>query len=183
MHANFLVNANLQIGNSTWLELHLAKAKVQFRSPFFHHKHSVLRSTLSCSPCFNIAVSSVLHYSAEAAQQCVSCSLTRDCFKATSPTLYCKGKCFKWLLRKNSPDEKPAVIKGCTSDTLFWRRTCIDDCYDTKREFGDGMYYTCIYCCTGDKCNPASQMKGGIILAAVSATLAERKQKKMEGER
>jgi len=120
-----------------------------------------------------IAVSAVLHYSAEAAQQCVTCSLTRDCFKATSPTMPCKGKCFKWLLRKNSPDEKPAVIKGCTSDSLFsYRRRCINDCYKRKREFGDGMYYTCIYCCTGDKCNPASQMKGGIILVAVSAALA-----------
>jgi len=45
-------------------------------------------------------------------------------------------------------------------------------CYDKKQEFGSTMHYICVHCCTGDKCNPASQMKGGIILTAVSATLA-----------
>lgn len=118
-----------------------------------------------------MAVCVLFPSSVEAAQQCVSCS-SSDCLKSNPQTKSCDRKCFTLLLREDSRDEKPFVIKGCTSDQVFSRRRCDNKCYDKKQEFGSTMHYICVHCCTGDKCNPASQMKGGIILTAVSATLA-----------
>lgn len=107
----------------------------------------------------------------EAAQQCVECT-SSDCYESTLKTESCNEKCYTIHLRKDSPDEKkPFTVKGCTSDSLFYRRSCANKCYDKKKEFGSSMYYMCVYCCTGDKCNSGSQLKGGIMLTTVSATL------------
>ena len=105
-------------------------------------------------------------------QRCVSCSST-NCYNSTQKTNFCGRKCFTILLREDSPDEKPVIIKGCTSDQVFARRRCDNKCYEEKKQFGGTEHYMCVYCCTGDKCNPGSlQTKSGVILTFVFATLA-----------
>ena len=104
-------------------------------------------------------------------QRCVSCS-SSNCYKSTQKTKSCGRKCFTILLREHSPDDKPFIIKGCTSDQVFARRRCDNKCYEERKEFGSIKYYQCVYCCTGDKCNHGSQAKSGVILTFVSATLA-----------
>lgn len=107
-----------------------------------------------------------------AVQQCVSCS-SSGCHESNPKTESCDEKCYTILLRKESPDEKdPFLVKGCTSDSLFYRRSCANKCYEKKKEFGSSMYYMCVYCCTGDKCNASSRMKSGVIFVVVFATLA-----------
>ena len=75
--------------------------------------------------------------------------------------------------------KKPFVIKGCTSDVVFTRRSCDNKCYDEKKTFGGIEHYTCVHCCTGDKCNSANSagfhMRSGIILTFASTTLALKK--------
>ena len=106
----------------------------------------------------------------EAVQQCVSCS-SSACHESNPKTKSCDEKCYTILLRKKSPDEKdPFAVKGCTSDSLFYRRSCVNKCYEKKREFGSSMYYMCVHCCTGDKCNAGSRKKSGGIFVVVSAT-------------
>ena len=114
----------------------------------------------------------VIPVAEEAVQQCVSCSGS-GCHESTPKTQSCNEKCYTILLRKDSPDQKdPFVVKGCTTDILFYRRSCVNKCYDKKKEFGSFMYYMCVYCCTGDKCNTCSRMKGGVVFVVVSATIA-----------
>lgn len=108
--------------------------------------------------------------SVEAVQQCVSCS-SSDCYGGNPSTKSCDKKCFSILLREDSPDEKPFIIKGCTSDQVFSRRRCDNKCYDKKQKFGGTMYYMCVHCCTGDKCNPGSQVTSGVILTFASTAL------------
>ena len=109
--------------------------------------------------------------SVQAAQQCVSCS-SSDCYKSNLQTKSCERKCFTILMREDSWDEKPFIIKGCTSDQVFARRRCDNKCYDKKKEFGGTEHYMCVHCCTGDRCNPGSRVKSEIILTFVSTTLA-----------
>ena len=115
--------------------------------------------------------------SVEAAQQCVTCS-SSGCYVSNPSTKSCQRKCFTMLLRRKSRDQKPFVIKGCTSDQVFSRRRCDNECYDEKKKFGGTNYYMCVHCCTGDNCNSDSsgsagfQMKSGIILTFASTVLA-----------
>ena len=137
--------------------------------------------------------------SVDAAQQCVACS-SSDCYKSNPSTRSCNRKCFTMLLREDSWDEKPFIIKGCTSDMVFTRRSCDNKCYEEKKTFGctsDMVFtrrscdnkcyeekktfgsiehYMCVHCCTGDKCNSANSagfhMRSGIILTFASTTLA-----------
>lgn len=107
-----------------------------------------------------------------AVQQCVSCS-SSACRESTPETESCDEKCYTMLLRKDSPDEKdPFMVKGCTTDSLFYRRSCVNKCYDKKKEFGSSMYYMCVHCCTGDKCNACSELKSGVIFVVLTAALA-----------
>ena len=111
----------------------------------------------------------------EAAQQCVACS-SSDCYASNPSTKSCNKKCFAMLLREESWGEKPFIIKGCTSDMVFTRRSCDNKCYDEKKTFGGIEHYMCVHCCTGDKCNSANSagfyMRSGIILTFASTTLA-----------
>ena len=119
--------------------------------------------------------------SVKAAQQCDSCTGS-DCWVKTVTTKPCNRSCFTIELRQDSPDETdPFVVKGCTSDLVFMRRTCGNKCYDDKREFGSSMYYICVYCCTGDKCNQdhgkstsnfGSKIKDDVILTTLSVAIA-----------
>ena len=113
--------------------------------------------------------------SVDAAQQCVACS-SSDCYKSNPSTRSCNRKCFTMLLREDSWDEKPFIIKGCTSDVVFTRRSCDNKCYDEKKTFGGIDHYMCVHCCTGDKCNSANSagfhIRSGIILTFASTTLA-----------
>ena len=117
-----------------------------------------------------IALCTVLPYNfVKAAQQCDSCT-GDSCSVKTIKTEPCSESCYKLELRKDSPDDTdPFVVKGCTSDSLFYRRSCANRCYSSKREFGSGMYYMCVYCCTGDKCNQGSKAEGGVILITLVA--------------
>ena len=116
-------------------------------------------------------------FSVEAAQQCVTCS-SSGCYASNPSTKSCQRKCFTVFLRGKSQDQKPFVIKGCTSDQVFSRLRCDNECYDEKKKFGGTNYYTCVHCCTGDNCNSDSsgsagfQMKSGIILTFASTALA-----------
>ena len=91
---------------------------------------------------FIIATVSVLIPAfAEASLQCVSCT-GGSCETSNPKTEDCDEKCYTMELRKKSPDEEdPFVVKGCTSDSLFWRRSCVNKCYDSKKEFGSSLYY------------------------------------------
>ena len=62
-------------------------------------------------------------FSVEAAQQCVTCS-SSGCYASNPSTKSCQRKCFTMLLRRKSRDQKPFMIKGCTSDQVFSRRRC-----------------------------------------------------------
>ena len=121
---------------------------------------------------FIIATVSVLIPAfAEASLQCVSCT-GGSCETSNPKTEDCDEKCYTMELRKKSPDEEdPFVVKGCTSDSLFWRRSCVNKCYDSK-EFGSSLYYMCVHCCSEDKCNSCSRVKDGIIMVVVSAAIA-----------
>lgn len=122
---------------------------------------------------FIIATVSVLIPAfAEASLQCVSCT-GGSCETSNPKTEDCDEKCYTMELRKKSPDEEdPFVVKGCTSDSLFWRRSCVNKCYDSKKEFGSSLYYMCVHCCSEDKCNSCSRVKDGIIMVVVSAAIA-----------
>ena len=113
--------------------------------------------------------------SVEAAQQCVACS-SSDCYKSNPSTKSCNRKCFTMLLCEESWDEKPFIIKGCTSDMAFTRRSCDNKCYDEKKTFGGVEHYMCVHCCTEGKCNSANSagfhMRSDIILTFASTTLA-----------
>lgn len=113
--------------------------------------------------------------SVEAGQLCVACS-SSDCYKSNPSTKSCDRKCFTMLFREESWDEKPFIIMGCTSDMVFRRRSCDNKCYDEKKTFGGIEHYTCVHCCTGDKCNSENSagfhMRSGIILTFASTTLA-----------
>ena len=114
----------------------------------------------------------VIPASVEATQQCISCT-SDGCQKRFPKTVSCDQKCYKMLLRKESPDkDDPYVAKGCTSDSLFYRSSCANKCYNSKKEFGSSLYYKCVYCCSGDKCNSCSQMKYGTIMVVMSAAIA-----------
>lgn len=119
-------------------------------------------ATLSC----------VIPVSLEVTQQCVSCT-GGSCRTSTPKTKSCDEKCYTMLLRNKSPDQDdPFVVKGCTSDGQFYRRSCVNKCYDSKKEFGSSLYYMCVHCCSGDRCNSSSRVKGGIIMVVVFAGVA-----------
>ena len=61
----------------------------------------------------------VIPASVEATQQCISCT-SDGCQKRFPKTVSCDEKCYKMLLRKESPDQDdPYVAKGCTSEVYF----------------------------------------------------------------
>lgn len=128
--------------------------------------------------CVFIALCTVIPSSVEAAQQCVKCS-SSGCNKSILETKPCNRSCFTITMRQDSPYDKDTfLVKGCTSDLVFYSRSCANKCYDKKKKFGSSMYYMCVYCCTGDRCNQpkdsynsGSQAKAGIILVAVSTTI------------
>ena len=129
-------------------------------------------------------------FSVEAAQQCVTCS-SSGCYASNPSTKSCQRKCFTMLLRRKSRDQKPFMIKGCTSDQVFSRRRCQprpqgfslkwvgphpffkgkalgtrlrrcdNECYDEKKKFGGTNYHMCVHCCTGDNCNSDSSGSAG----------------------
>ena len=101
---------------------------------------------------------------AEASLKCVSCT-GGSCETSNPKTEDCDEKCYTMELRK-------IVVKGCTSDSLFWRRSCVNKCYDSKKKFGSSLYYVCVHCCSEDKCNSCSRVKDGIIMVVVSAAIA-----------
>ena len=132
------------------------------------------KSALDMKVFFIIATVSVLIPAfAEASLQCVSC--TGGSSDTSNPkTEDCDEKCYTMELRKKSPDEEdPFVVKGCTSDSLFGRRSCVNKCYDSKKEFGSSLYYVCVHCCAEEKCNSCSRViiKDGIIMVVVSAAI------------
>ena len=109
-----------------------------------------------------------------------SCLIVRDLFEQR---LLCKQPQHPILPEKMLHDalteEKPRPeMKGCTSDQVFSRRRCDNECYDEKKKFGGTNYYMCVHCCIGDNCNSDSsgsagfQMKIGIILTFASTALA-----------
>ena len=116
----------------------------------------------------------------EADQQCISCD-GNGCLQSSPKTSSCNGKCFTLLLRDDSPnyEKNPFIVKGCTKDYTFYGRSCVNKCYDDKKEFGSSEYYMCVYCCTGDECNKvtpgvgsASQMYGTLFSTVLSAALS-----------
>ena len=119
-----------------------------------------------------VTLSCVIPVFAEASLQYVSCT-GGSCETINPRTEDCDEKCYTMELRKKSPDEEdPFVVKGCTSDSLFWRRSCVSKCHDSKKEFGSSLYYMCVHCCSKDKCNSCSRVKDGIIMVVVSAAVA-----------
>ena len=118
-----------------------------------------------------VTLSSVMPVFAEASLQCVSCT-GGSCETSNPKTEDCDEKCCTMELRKKSPDEDdPFVVKGCTSDGLFWRRLCVNKCYDSKRSLAHRCTI-CVHCCSKDKCNSCSRVKDGIIMVVVSAAAA-----------
>lgn len=104
---------------------------------------------------------------------CYMCS--GDGCKQNPPVDSCPSgeQCYKMEVRRDTDVDSPFIIKGCTNDQTFWKRSCFDDCMENQ-PFGVEKSRICIYCCDDYRCNSGIKTKPGVygILLAFSILFA-----------
>ena len=164
------------INHTTWCRRHIAPDwQQERRSESSIHKHSKPWRLFYCVLCFKCSI--LCHKPLfSGSWPAVRCLFKQRLLQKQPKHQTCDRNCFTMLFREESWDEKPFIIMGCTSDMVFRRRSCDNKCYDEKKTFGGIEHYTCVHCCTGDKCNSENSagfhMRSGIILTFASTTLA-----------
>jgi hypothetical protein len=70
-------------------------------------------------------------------------------------------QCYKMEVRRDTDVDSPFIIKGCTNDQTFWKRSCFDDCKDNQ-QFGVETARICTYCCDDVLCNSGIKTTTGV---------------------